>query len=106
MATSWGFSLQLWIIFDGDERTISFALVDLCLAAAFFQMSLRHWFPVPLFFAHVLLVAYHVYAFAVGSSAFWVNLFLNRIFEMALIYILACGIYRIFALHSRDAIRD
>ncbi|MBL4620686.1 MAG: hypothetical protein JKX88_11385 [Marinicaulis sp.] len=106
MAMSWGFSFQLWIVFQGMELSVSYALVDSCLAVAFLQMSRRHWFPVPLFFMHAFLVAYHFYGIAVGADIFWIALFLNRIFEVALAYIVVCALYRIYLRHTRNVIND
>lgn len=98
LAISWAFSIQLWLVFDGVERAAAFAMADFCLACAFFQMSRRRWFPVPLFFLHAALVIYHIYTIVTKSDVFWIHAFMNRAFEAALIYVLLCSVYRIFVL--------
>lgn len=100
MAISWAYSLQLWMIVDGPARMFAYGAVDALLAAAFYHMSRKRWFPVPLFFLHAALAIYDLYAVLAGPSVFWVQMFLNRTFEMELIYIIACAVYRIMVLNG------
>lgn len=105
LSLSWAFSIQLWIVMDGPERSVAFGLVDFLLACAFFQMSRRRWFPVPLFFLHAALVIYHLYAALVDSSIWWIALFLNRAFELAVGYVIACSAYRVYIQQTKNAAR-
>ncbi len=82
-------------MFEGDLLTLSYLAVDAALAAAFFKLSRRSWFPTPLFFLHLLIVFFHLYIVAIDQSPFWMLAFLNRTFELALIYIVVCALYRI-----------
>jgi len=75
----------------------------LLLAVAFFQMSRKRWFPVPLFFAHAALVLYHLSIALMSPSPYWVQALLNRSFEMTMIYIIACAAYRIMRLRDSRA---
>lgn len=95
MFISWAFSIQFWLLFKGPHLKLSFLVVDVALAVAFFQLSRGRWFPAPLFFLHLLIIAFHVYALAVAQSPFWMMAFLNRTFDLALLYIIACAVYRI-----------
>jgi len=65
-------------------------------------MSRRHWFPVPLFFVHAVLVVYHLYTIISHSTVFWIHAFLNRAFEMTLFYVIMCTLYRFYALNRRE----
>jgi len=102
MALNWGFSLQLWLVLDGAALTLAFAVIDLLLAIAFFQMSRRRWFPAPLFFLHAILVVYHLYTALIGPGAYWAQVFLNRVFELEILYIAACAVYRIMLMRNRQ----
>ncbi len=92
---SWIASVSVWRWFAPELRLYGFAFIDLALAFIFYSMSRGKWFPVPLFFLHAALIAYHVYALLVGSSIGWIGAFLNRAFEMALLYVMACALWRI-----------
>ena len=100
LAISWIFSLQIWMAFDGAERSLAFAALDVALAAALYFMSNKRWFPVPLFFLHASLVIYHLYTAFIGSSIIWIAAFINRAFEMAVLYVIACSVYRIYMTRS------
>lgn|GEM_PF-2837535 len=95
---SWLFSLQFWILLEGDALTFAYLLVDIALACAFYLLSRGSWFPAPLFFLHAVIVVFHFYILAIDQSPFWMLVFLNRTFDMALIYIAACALFRIRAL--------
>lgn len=101
VAIVWFFSLQLWIVLDGDAKIYGFIALDFALAIAFFQMSRGSWFPVPLFFLHAILVIYHLFTIIVEPALFWVQILLNRAFELELAYIIACACYRVFCLRLR-----
>ena len=97
--------MSVWRWVAPDLRLYGFAFIDLALAFIFFSMSRGKWFPVPLFFLHASLIAYHVYALLVGSGIGWIGAFLNRAFETALIYVMACAAFRIWrsARKRKDA---
>jgi len=104
LALSWAFSLQLWILLDAPWRSYAFITLDLTLAACFFQMSRGKWFPAPLFFLHFALAVYHFYTLLAGSSIAWVGAYINRIFEVALLYVLVCASFRIYSLNTKKAV--
>ena len=105
MAISWVCSLQIWMAFDGAGRSLAFIALDLTLASGFYLMSRGRWFPVPLFFAHAGLVVYHLYTAFIGSNIIWIAAFINRVFEMAVLYVIACAAYRIYLMRARDAVK-
>lgn len=102
MVISWAFSVQFWILFSGDTLTLAYIGVDIALALAFFSMSRGRWFPVPLFFLHAALVLFHTYTLIIDQSPFWMIAFLNRSFELALVYITACAMFRVRVRRTRE----
>jgi len=104
LAISWLFSIQLWLTLIGSALSISYVMLDVILACAFFEMSRNRWFPVPLFFLHAALVLYNLYTALIGSSYVWIASFLNRAFELSILYVIACSAFRIYCLrHGRPA---
>lgn len=95
IAISWLFSLQFWIMFDGDDLALSYLALDLALAAAFYHLSRGRWFPAPLFFLHATTVIFNFYVIVIDQGPIWMIAVLNRSFELALAYIIACAVYRI-----------
>lgn len=78
------------------------AIIDAALAIYFWERSRGRWFPVPLFYIHVVLLIYAVYASVLGLNAwFWIAAFVNRLFDLALLYVAGCAIYRIRVLRRR-----
>lgn len=102
MVISWAYSLEFWIITEGAARAFLYGIVDLCLTVIFFRMARDKWFPAPLFFLHAALVWYHLSTALIGPNPFWVTMFLNRTFELAMAYIIACSVYRIRARARRS----
>lgn len=102
LAAGWIASVAVWRWVDPEIRTIGFAAIDAMLAGAFFLMSRRRRFPVPLFFLHGALVIYNAYAATIGSQIFWVGAFLNRGFELAIAYVAGCALFRIALLAMRE----
>ena len=65
-------------------------------------MSRRRWFPVPLFFIQAALVCYYCYVTVFGlHNWFWIAAFVNRLFDLELLYVAGCAIYRIRAMKGR-----
>ena len=102
LALGWGFSLLWFWTGSRSGHVWGYAVIDAALAAYFWTSSQRRWFPVPLFFIHAALVCYFVYVALVGLHTwFWIAAFVNRLFDVALVYVAGCAIYRIRALKQR-----
>lgn len=95
-------SLAVWRWVLPEFHALGFAIIDGALAIAFLLMSRGRWFPVPLFYLHGMLIAYGIYSMAVGSGPIWVAAFLNRAFELELVYVLSCALFRISKLGGNE----
>ena len=102
LTASWVASVAIWRWVDPAFWLGAMAPVDFLLAAAFYLMSWRRWFPVPLFVLHGALVIYHLYAYSIDSTPRWIGVFLNRAFEIALAYVFFCAVFRISQLSRRQ----
>jgi hypothetical protein len=87
--------LQCWLVLEGAQLTIAYALIDLATAYLFFRMSHQRWFPAPLCFLHGALAIFHVATLFNTGDVFWEKFVLNRAFDVELAYICACALYRI-----------
>lgn len=91
------------MIADGTALALSYAAIDTATAYVLFQMSERRWFPAPLVFLHGFLAIYHLYTVFIGPEGYWVVLMLNRLFDIEILYVAGCGLYRIAAVYGRRA---
>ena len=101
LCAGWLVTLIAWRFARGDLRLALYGATDAAQALIFFYMSRGRWFPVPLFFLYATQVLYHSYTALIGAGPVWVAAFLNRTFEIALIYVMACAIFRLLRLRRK-----
>jgi hypothetical protein len=103
VACGWLFS-SLWYFAAANSGEIwGAAGVDCVLAIFFWRQSRGRWFPVPLFFIHAGFLLYYAYTALLTLDVwFWIAAFVNRLFDLVLLYIGGCAIYRIRALRKRS----
>ncbi len=95
LTAGWIGSIAAWRFLDGPELRFSYVLIDATLAVMFLQMSRGRWFPVALFVIHFIMLAHHLIIAVLGVPDSFIGLFLNRLFELALVYVGGCALYRI-----------
>lgn len=95
LTAGWIASVAAWRFLDDAELRAVLVLQDAVLAYVFFQMSRGRWFPVALFAIHVLMLAHNLMVAVLGVPDGLISLFLNRLFELALVYVGGCALYRI-----------
>lgn len=83
---------------DGPALGLAYCAVDGVTALGLYKIAKRQWFPVPLVFLHGMLSAYHLYTVFIDPEGYWVVFTLNRLFEIEMLYIIACSLFRIRAL--------
>lgn len=99
LGLNWLISLYWWWTGAAHGHVWGLAINDAVLAAFFWRLSRRKWFPVPLFFIEAVLLCYYGYVAIFGVKTwFWISAFINRLFDLELIYVAACALYRIRAL--------
>lgn len=105
LTAGWIYSVFAWRFLDGAELRFAFALQDATLAYIFFQMSRGRWFPVALFIIHVVMLIHHLAVVIFDVPVSMIGLFLNRLFELALVYVGGCALYRI-RVRRMDALTE
>ncbi|MEZ5897581.1 MAG: hypothetical protein R3C51_14400 [Parvularculaceae bacterium] len=73
--------------------TWGYAVIDAAMAGYFWRQAQNRWFPAPLFYLHIVLIAFYMYVTLFGASAFWIGVVINRIFEIAILYVMACSVH-------------
>ncbi|MEL6212029.1 MAG: hypothetical protein AAFY22_06830 [Pseudomonadota bacterium] len=91
LGVGWLASHVWYWFFDGADRSWGYAVINAVLAICFWNMARRRWFPAPLFVLHALLVIVQALTALAFLNSFWFSLLANRIFELALVYIVFCA---------------
>lgn len=102
LALNWLLSLFWWWTSAAQGQVWGIAINDAALALFFWHLSRRRWFPVPLFFAEAVLLCYYACVSIFGVTTwFWISASINRLFDLELLYVAGCSLYRIRALRRR-----
>ncbi len=86
-----------------DHAAAYFALtlaLDALLACCFWRMAQRTVFPAGLCLILIGEIAFLLAAMAVAIDVYWTSFWLNRIFEITLLYIIGGSLLRLRLLHS------
>jgi len=100
LTTGWVFSLAWYWVAGRHGPSWGYAVIDLALAVYFWRASKGRWFPVPLFYIHASFIVYYIYATLIAAPPWWVIMFVNRLFELAVAYVIGCSVYRIVRLRT------
>lgn len=73
-------------------------MLDTILAYQFWRMGKISMFAVPLYLIAIADVVFVVFAQAVELSNFALMFILNRIFELTLLYLIGCSLFRLHVL--------
>lgn len=98
LAFGWVCTVLWWRSMSATGMTWGYSVIDIFLAAYFFQLSKTRRFPRPLFALHVSGILFQAAGAFMSFDHFWVSLVLNRYFEASLIYVSGCALFRI---HTR-----
>jgi hypothetical protein len=77
-------------------------MLDATLALCFWRMAHRQIFPAALCAIHLAEIAFIAVALSAGLSTWWTLFALNRLFELTLLYLIGCSIFRLY-LRSRHS---
>ena len=102
LTASWIASVIGWRLIDPPLLYGAYAAVDFALAVIFFQMMRGRLFPAPLFVLHVAMLCHHASAAMIHLPLAWMGVALNRMFELALIYVGGCAVYRMTSRGDLD----
>jgi hypothetical protein len=101
LAIGWVCTILWWLTMSRTGMTWGYSVIDVFLAAYLFQLSKTRRFPRPLFALHVSAILFQAAGALMSLEHFWVSLAINRYFEVSLLYVSGCAIYRIY-LHRKN----
>lgn len=95
MAVGWLAAVAWFFTVDDDRLTWGYAVIAFAQAYAFWRLSRTRLFPSLLFAIHMMSVAVYLFSTITHLEPWWVGFWTNRLFELALAYIIGGAIYRI-----------
>lgn len=91
----WVVGLLYFFYFDGPLYFPAAIFFDVLLARVFWRMSQDTVFATPLCVILIVEIAFNLSAIALSIDAYWRLFVLNRLFELTLLYVMGCSIFRI-----------
>lgn len=89
-------------IIDATTYLFYSIAVDLGLAFQFWRMARFEIFPAVLCIVLLGSVLFTIFALVVSFHLYWTFFGLNRIFELMLLYMIGCCIFRMRTRHQKD----
>ena len=94
ITAAWAYSLFAYLYIGKASYFVLAFVIDAMLAYRFRIMAQRDLFPVALFYICLVEMAFICFAFAVVMDNFWIVFWLNRIFDLTLLYIIGSSLLR------------
>jgi hypothetical protein len=101
MAVGWLANAVFYFGLASQGLTWGYTIVNFVQAALFWRMSTRRLFPRPLFVLSVVAVGLNFLATLTSVNFWWSAFVLNRLFDLMLLYIAGCALFRIFRLRQK-----
>lgn len=110
IAIAWAFGLFAYLYLAGPGYYLVAVMLDTVLMFQFWRMGRVSIFPVPLFYLLMIEIAFIVLAQSAGLSNFATMFALNRVFEVILLYLIGCSLFRLYVANlqkkSKEPITD
>ena len=81
--------------------TWGYAVITLVEAAAFWNFSRNQLTPLPLFFLCCGSLTLHLATTLFNFNYWWAAFWMNRLFELSLLYIAGCALFRIVRIRQK-----
>jgi len=91
----WAFGLFTFLYMNIASYFLVAVMLDTILAYQFWRIGKKSFFTVPLFYLMMVEIAFIVFSQGVGLSTYATLFVLNRLFELTLLYLIGCAIFRI-----------
>ncbi len=101
IASSWLVTIVAYFYLDHAAAYFALTLtLDALLACCFWRMAQRTVFPAGLYLIQLGEIAFLLAANAVAVDTYWTSFWLNRIFEITLLYVIGGSLLRLRLLHG------
>jgi len=94
VALAWCASFFWFYFFYGSGETWGYAIIDGVIAWHFWRKSRHSLFALPLFYILFGFVFLNLASTLMNLSDWWLAFLFNRLFEIELLYIVSCSVYR------------
>lgn len=95
VALSWCATFVWHYFFYGTGETWGHAVIDGAMATYFWRLSKSRIFALPLFYIQICFVGVNLSTTLSQTDDWWFAFASNRLFEIELLYILGCSVFRI-----------
>jgi hypothetical protein len=86
----------IWFHYFGRTgETWGYAVVDVALAAYFWRLSHDRVLALPLYYVHLVCIVHYLVMTLVGADYWWIAMIANRMFELEVIYLIGCSVFRL-----------
>ncbi len=92
---AWAFGLFAFFYVKVPAYYLVAVMLDTMLAYHFWQMAKVEIFPAALYLILLFEIAFVTFALAAGLSTYWTLFVMNRLFEVTLVYLIGCALFRI-----------
>ena len=92
---AWAFGLFSFFYLNLAGYYLVSVMLDTIIAYHFWRMAKVEIFPAPLCVILLFQITFVVFTQTVGFSPYWTMFVLNRLFELILIYLIGCSLFRI-----------
>jgi hypothetical protein len=101
LALAW-FASQAWYFtFAPYGMTWGYAVITLAEATVFWRFSAASLVPRPLLLICSLMLCLHMVSTLTALNYWWSAFWMNRLFDLALLYVAGCAVYRLVRLHHK-----
>lgn len=101
IAGAWALSLFAFFYVRIPAYFPVVVILDAVLAYRFGRMAKVHFFPAPLCVLQLVEIAFVAVAVTAGLPTYWTLFVMNRLFELTLIYLIGCALFRIHLLRRQ-----
>ena len=93
---AWAFGLFAFFYLNGPSYFLVAVMLDTVLAYHFWRMAKVSIFPAPLCILLMTEIAFITFAQAAGLTTYVTLFILNRLFELTLLYLISCSLFRLY----------
>jgi predicted membrane channel-forming protein YqfA (hemolysin III family) len=102
VALGWCVTFLWFYFFYGTRQTWGYAVIDGAMASYFWRQSKAKLFALPLFYIQMCFVGVNLITTLARTDDWWFAFASNRLFEIELVYILGCSVYRVRKLRKKQ----
>jgi hypothetical protein len=94
--------IATFFLLASTQMNWGFTIISFGQSALFWRKSSRSVVPIPLYVLSLLSIAINLAATVIDLSYWWSAFLLNRLFDLMLLYVAGCAIYRIVRMRYKQ----